>query len=131
MIMRIKILFALTLLLSGSSLWAQQQFAGEFGCPVYVPNAFTPNNDQVNDLFVIRLGEDCQVEQAQMRIFDRWGRMVYDSENAREALSWDGQYKNMILPAGVYMMDLRLELFNHQTKEFSTFEKRSSVVLVR
>ncbi|MEM9992469.1 MAG: gliding motility-associated C-terminal domain-containing protein, partial [Bacteroidota bacterium] len=48
---------------------------------VYVPNAFSPNGDGVNDLFEASIG---QGEAEQLRIFDRWGNLVYSGSSA-----WD------------------------------------------
>jgi gliding motility-associated-like protein len=53
---------------------------------VIVPNVFTPNGDGKNDLFVIQNLE--AFENAALRIYTRWGRLVYASENYIN--SWDG-----------------------------------------
>lgn len=119
------------LLLAGSSMWGQANLAQQIGCPVYLPNAFTPNNDQVNDVFTIKHGEDCQIEELQLRIFDRWGRIVYELTDARAKIAWDGTFRGRPLPGGVYMLDVKIGLRNYQTKEFNTFSKKGSVVLVR
>jgi gliding motility-associated-like protein len=44
--------------------------------PVYVPNAFTPNDDGVNDVFMVR-GND--INGFHLMIFDRWGMLVFES----------------------------------------------------
>ena len=46
--------------------------------PVYVPNAFTPNNDGVNDVFKVE-GED--IRGYWMNIFNRWGELVFTSDD--------------------------------------------------
>ena len=124
------ILFTL-LFLSGQAVFGQANLAREIGCDVYLPNAFTPNNDQVNDVFTIKHGEDCQVEDLQLRIFDRWGRIVYEITDTRTKIAWDGTYRGRPLPGGVYMLDVKIGLRNFQTKEYQTFEKKGSIVLVR
>ena len=53
---------------------------------VIVPNVFTPNGDGKNDLFVIQNLE--AFENATLRIYTRWGRLVYESENYIN--NWDG-----------------------------------------
>ena len=53
---------------------------------VYVPNTFTPNGDGVNDLLYVRGVGLRQLEF--FRVFDRWGRMVYESKNINDG--WDG-----------------------------------------
>jgi gliding motility-associated-like protein len=55
---------------------------------LYVPNAFTPNGDGINDVFVIR-GVD--IKDFELFIFDRWGLLIYETNNMDEY--WDGTYK--------------------------------------
>lgn len=56
------------------------------GYKLYVPNAFTPNEDGVNDLFGAVGGET--VEEFELRIFDRWGELIFSSTNQDE--KWNG-----------------------------------------
>ncbi|MEL6142375.1 MAG: gliding motility-associated C-terminal domain-containing protein, partial [Bacteroidota bacterium] len=57
-------------------------------CPFYeLPNAFTPNADNQNDLFVPR--GLCFVERVQFQVFNRWGQVVFETEDP--ALNWDGK----------------------------------------
>lgn len=46
-------------------------------CMVYVPTAFTPNNDGHNDAFGVE--SSCPLTNYHLRIFDRWGRVVFES----------------------------------------------------
>lgn len=57
--------------------------------PVYeLPNAFTPNADGVNDVFMpMRITPDL-IAKVSMHIFNRWGRIVYDTEDI--FINWDG-----------------------------------------
>ncbi|MFN3403546.1 MAG: gliding motility-associated C-terminal domain-containing protein, partial [Cytophagaceae bacterium] len=64
----------------------------------FIPNLFTPNNDDSNDYFKI-LGLP---SRSQLRVFNRWGSRVYENENYDN--SWDGSG----LPDGVYYYDLEL-----------------------
>ena len=48
-------------------------------CYLYIPNAFTPNGDGNNDLFSV--GYDCNFSHFDFRIFDRWGNIIFKSEN--------------------------------------------------
>lgn len=59
-------------------------------CEAFIPNAFSPNGDGVNDYFKPEL-QTGQVLIA-MRIYDRYGAMVYD--NSHPSKGWDGKYKN-------------------------------------
>ena len=67
-------------------------------------NGFSPNNDGVNDRFVL-LGPDAG-EGARLVIFNRYGSEVYRSESYRN--DWDGTQAGSALPEGVYFYLLRL-----------------------
>lgn len=56
-------------------------------CPVYVPNAFTPDNDGVNDLFLPILG--CTTQEYRLEIYNPWGALVFATEDP--AKGWYGQ----------------------------------------
>jgi gliding motility-associated-like protein len=65
---------------------------------LFIPNAFTPNNDGVNDIFKIVNLENEQV--LQFKIFNKWGVTVYD--NASNDAYWDGTYKGKLQEQGEY-----------------------------
>lgn len=69
---------------------------------LWVPNAFTPNNDGYNPQFVIVPGA---IKTFEIEIFNRWGEKVFESKNTSK--SWDGKYKGQPCPEGVYMYLLR------------------------
>ena len=66
---------------------------------IFIPSAFTPNNDGHNDVFhVVNLGYYRLVE---MNVYDRWGVMVYhvtDGDNK----GWNGTYQGIPQDLGVY-----------------------------
>ncbi|MCL2326916.1 MAG: gliding motility-associated C-terminal domain-containing protein [Bacteroidetes bacterium] len=55
---------------------------------IFVPTAFTPNNDGVNDIFEIKSGAITELEFA---IFDRWGEKIFETTDLHA--QWDGKYK--------------------------------------
>ncbi|WP_020571180.1 gliding motility-associated C-terminal domain-containing protein [Neolewinella persica] len=60
-------------------------------CPIYdLPNAFTPNGDSQNDLFIPR--GRCFVERVEFQIFNRWGQLVFETNDP--AINWDGTNLN-------------------------------------
>ena len=69
-------------------------------CPIYeLPNVFTPNGDNQNELFVPR--GRCFVERVDFRVYNRWGQLVFETEDP--ALNWDGTNLNGDpLPDGTY-----------------------------
>ena len=56
---------------------------------IFVPTAFTPNNDGVNDMFQIKSGAITELEFA---IYDRWGEKLFETTDIEKTL-WDGKYK--------------------------------------
>ena len=64
-----------------------------------VPNAFTPNNDQINDVFKPLL--DCPPTDYLFRIFDRWGNLLFETTDYEAA--WDGTFNNQPAPMDVYI----------------------------
>ncbi len=68
-------------------------------CYLYYPNAFTPNKDNRNECFGPKYY--CEFESYLLRIFDRWGELLYETKNPEDC--WDGKYKNTGVPMGVYV----------------------------
>jgi gliding motility-associated-like protein len=64
-----------------------------------IPNAFSPNGDGFNDLWIIENLEF--YPQVDLKIFDRWGNMVYITGNAADE-PWDGTYNGRVLPIDSY-----------------------------
>lgn len=68
-------------------------------CQLNLPNAFTPDGDGRNDVF--RPLHACEMSGFQMMIYDRYGEMVYRTENAE--LGWDGYFKGRRVSPGAYV----------------------------
>jgi len=68
------------------------------GYQYFIPNAFTPNGDGKNDIFRV-LGQYRNI-RFNMYIYDRWGQLMFHSENIDEG--WDGTYKNNLCMSGTY-----------------------------
>ena len=68
----------------------------------YIPNAFTPNNDGINDEFR-PYGLDLDKGKFEMVIFNRWGDMVFQTTDVNKG--WDGTDKtrNVICATGIYI----------------------------
>lgn len=71
-------------------------------CDVYIPNSFTPNDDDRNDLFAPTF--QCEYNYFSLTIFDRWGNTVYTSNNING--KWDGKFKSNPCPDDVYVYKL-------------------------
>ncbi|MBN8681488.1 MAG: gliding motility-associated C-terminal domain-containing protein [Chitinophagales bacterium] len=80
--------------------------------PDQVPNAFTPNGDNINDRFSPVLGA-CELEVLELRIYARWGELVFQGFNNTE--TWDGLTLNGTDAVGdVYAYTLEYRLPNEQ-----------------
>lgn len=69
-------------------------------CELRLPNAFSPNSDNVNDLFSPFINASCLLTEYKLLIFNKWGEQVFQSTNINK--KWNGQYKNQDCPIGVY-----------------------------
>ena len=69
---------------------------------VYIPNAFTPNGDGVND--VVHVHSE-SIKTFTFYIYDQWGEMIFSSSALTSG--WDGTYKGTREPAGVYIYYLK------------------------
>lgn len=58
---------------------------------VYAPNAFSPNDDGVNDVFKLFVNPDVSILSFRLIIHDRWGNLIFQSTDS--ALGWDGSHK--------------------------------------
>ncbi|MCG8331842.1 MAG: gliding motility-associated C-terminal domain-containing protein [Chitinophagales bacterium] len=68
---------------------------------IYIPNAFSPNNDGRNDFFK-PFGPD--IETVSLTIYNRWGGMVYQESGS--GVQWDGLQARQALAAGIYVYQL-------------------------
>lgn len=68
---------------------------------VYVPNAFTPNANDLNEVFK---PEGIFINSYHMKIFDRWGEKLYDQKGCNQG--WDGTFMGDRAPSGVYVYQL-------------------------
>jgi gliding motility-associated-like protein len=67
--------------------------------PVFMPNAFTPNGDGLNDIF--RIPPNVSLKLTHFSIFDRWGNQVFSSRDIGKG--WNGLYKGTKVDSGVYI----------------------------
>ncbi len=72
---------------------------GRCGDDIFVPNTFTPNRDGNNDVLRVRGLTDNGLKI--FRVFDRWGNLVYESNDINEG--WNGIYNGKLLDPGVFV----------------------------
>lgn len=83
-------------------------------CDIYIPNAFSPNGDGVNDIFEI-YSNQCIREVERLLIFDRWGELVFEAyEYSPETLNfgWDGYFRGKPMNPAVFAWFTEIELTN-------------------
>ena len=68
--------------------------------PIYIPTAFSPNNDGTNDQWDLAGME--AYPNAEVQIFNRWGNTIYYSKGTYN-VPFDGTDKNKLLPEGMYV----------------------------
>ena len=84
----------------------------------FAPTAFSPNDDGVNDRFLIFAGQSvAQIKDFQ--IFDRWGNQLY--QNGPFApndpqFGWDGTHRGQMMNTGVYVYYVELEMVDGRTE---------------
>ena len=67
---------------------------------IYVPNAFSPNADGVNDrMYPILVGI---MQLKYFRIFSRWGALLFETANPLPSMGWDGNWKGAAQPMDTY-----------------------------
>jgi len=92
-------------------------------CDIYIPTAFTPNNDGLNDFFAPMLRPGQRI--IALQIFDRRGALVYDNTNPTKG--WDGLYPNgQDAPQAVYMYR-----FMYTCTDGEVFETKGDLTVVR
>ncbi len=86
-----------------------------------VPDAFSPNNDYVNDVLYVYGGP---FEKINFRIFNKWGALVFESDNINTG--WDGTFGGEKQPMGIYFYTLEVVTLNGKKHS-----KKGEVVLIR
>lgn len=90
-----------------------------------VPNAFTPNGDGENDELEIKYSSALIVENYKLKIFDRWGGLLFQSNDINER--WDGTLNGRIIPTGVviYFLEFPCHI------DGSTIQKQGDITIFR
>ncbi len=93
-------------------------------CAVFVPNAFSPNDDGINDKF--QPLSDCELLDYDFQIFDRWGALIYQSNNSSEG--WDGTFNNKRKSNGVFMWQLKYAVIENNKKRSETIVGNVAII---
>ncbi|RXK83275.1 T9SS type B sorting domain-containing protein [Filimonas effusa] len=88
---------------------------------IFIPNSFTPNNDQRNDTWQVY---GYVFKNLKVMVFNQWGQKVFDATGAQ--VSWDGRFNGKEMPSGVYMYVVQATL-QDGTVEY----RKGSINLIR
>lgn len=92
---------------------------------IYIPNAFTPNGDGLNDTFG-GMGEG--LTEYNLQIFNRWGNLIFESNDMKN--QWDGNYNNEPAPIGVYVYKINAKGPSADGRSKNLISEAGSVTLV-
>lgn len=89
---------------------------------IWIPNAFTPNGDEVNDVFGI---SGIGIKKYNIMIFDRWGELIFQSDNILN--SWDGKSSSgKLMKTGAYVYHIKATGIRYEK-----FQKFGTITLLR
>jgi len=91
-------------------------------CQLYLPSAFSPNGDRLNDLF--RIKYPFVVQQFNMVVYNRYGQKIFETNDINKG--WDGSYNGAEQPAGAYIWIISMTDIDGRKKNIN-----GSVLLVR
>ncbi|MES2512996.1 MAG: PKD domain-containing protein [Bacteroidota bacterium] len=86
-----------------------------------VPTAFSPNGDGQNDFFLVRGGP---FKTINVRVYNNWGQLIFETNDQLEG--WDGKFKDIDQPLGVYVWVVEVEMLNGKS-----VKKTGDVTLLR
>ncbi|MDX5346173.1 MAG: gliding motility-associated C-terminal domain-containing protein [Hymenobacteraceae bacterium] len=88
---------------------------------IFFPNAFSPNNDGLNDVFEMK---GRFLSNISFKIYDRWGQVVFQTESSSQG--WDGTINGELAPVGAYAF----QFIGYDAKG-KKFERNGTVTLLR
>lgn len=75
---------------------------------IYIPNAFSPNGDNINEHFYGQMAADAELMEYEMQVFDRWGNKVFEAFDINN--QWDGNFETRKLKPGVYIWSVKAKV---------------------
>ncbi|SHN28011.1 gliding motility-associated C-terminal domain-containing protein [Chitinophaga sp. CF418] len=91
-------------------------------CAVYIPTAFSPNRDGVNDVFRVKVND--AVTAFRLAVYGRWGNLIFETNDPETG--WDGAQKGSFLPAGSYVWAL-----TYTDSKKQAVKQQGTLVLIR
>lgn len=90
-----------------------------------IPSSFSPNGNGINDLFKPIFSQICNPTSINLKIFNRWGELVINSNDSK---GWDGTFKGKKAQTGFYIWQLKYVFPDNPEKEY---QQTGGVTLVR
>ena len=97
-------------------------------CNAYIPNAFSPNDDGVNDFLEIFFDCDYEYQISVFEVFDRWGNQVYSILDGSSVM-WDGKFRKQSVQNGAYIWVLEYDVV--QNEKIETRNEKGIVTILR
>ncbi len=88
---------------------------------IFIPQAFSPNNDGINDRFEIYINSVVSGDVDYYRIFNKWGALIFESRNFNVESTeyyWDGTENNQELDPGVFVYHIQVTFANGDFKNY-------------
>ena len=88
---------------------------------VFIPNIFSPDYDGINDVFMVFGGKGV-VEVNSMRVYDRWGELIFENANFSTddpEQGWDGTFRGRTTNPGVFVYTIKVEFIDGVTVKYS------------
>lgn len=82
---------------------------GKCDCNVFVPTAFSPNDDGMNDELQAFIDCDIPIKVKRFQVFNRWGSLVFKQENTAD-IRWDGKVNGAQIEQGVFVWYMEYEI---------------------
>lgn len=97
-------------------------FKEEPGLPqIYLPTAFSPDGDGINDCFKGYAAPELQLIEYQLLVFDQWGGQVFEANDIEDC--WDGSFKGKKLDAAVFAWFVSIKAIDCAGEELHIFQK--------
>jgi gliding motility-associated-like protein len=100
---------------AGCSDTAYQVITIEEDLIFYVPNTFTPDGDEYNNVFSPVMTSGYDPSNYQLEIYNRWGECIFTSNHS--AIGWDGTYKGEMTQDGMYTWKLKFKITSNDDKK--------------
>lgn len=91
-------------------------------CDVYIPSAFTPNDDNLNETFGVI--DNVALQYFSLEIYSKWGELIFKSNDVTR--KWDGTFKGKKMPNGNYLW-----MLNYTNIRGRKFYEQGTVMLIR